>query len=172
MTMSKRVHLFIASFFILLNSYFAFAFSANIVGQRSVVGSKSAIAMSSTAATPNSEQKSHLYVPSDRDEYYQGNVAQYLLDLHNEGATFNFCGGMMFQLMLSEKLQMHLKSVASDSSDEGKQKQPVIYPASQSLMALHQNIKSLRTQTIYLVFMAVSCARFPQRMVGWDLSYS
>ncbi len=133
--MSKRVHLFIASFFILLNSYLALAFSANIVGQRSVVGSKSAIFMSSTAATPNSEQKSHLYVPSDRDEYYQGNVAKYLLDLHNEGATFNFCGGMMFQLVLSEKLQNHLQSVASDSSDEGKQKQPVIHPASQSLMA-------------------------------------
>ncbi|KAL7497546.1 hypothetical protein ACHAWT_006456 [Skeletonema menzelii] len=94
-----------------------------------------AIAMSSTAATPNSEQKSHLYVPSERDEYYQGNVAQYLLDLHDEGATFNFCGGMMFQLVLSEKLQTHLKSVAADSSNEGMQKQPIIHPASQSLMS-------------------------------------
>jgi len=135
MTMLKRVPIFLASF-ILLNSYLALAFNANI-GHRSVVSSvsKSAIGMSSTAAAPNSEQKSHLYVPSERDEYYQGNIAQYLLDLHNEGATLNFCGGMMFQLVLSDKLQTHLKSVAADSSSEGKQKQPIIHPASQSLMS-------------------------------------
>mmetsp|Transcript_21436 Transcript_21436/g.36362 ORF Transcript_21436/g.36362 Transcript_21436/m.36362 type:complete len:298 (-) Transcript_21436:448-1341(-) len=135
MTMLKRVPIFLASF-ILLNSYLALAFNANI-GHRSVVGSvsKSAIRMSSTAAAPNSEQKSHLYVPSERDEYYQGNIAQYLLDLHDEGATLNFCGGMMFQLVLSDKLQTHLKSVAADSSSEGKQKQPIIHPASQSLMS-------------------------------------
>ncbi|KAL7527318.1 hypothetical protein ACHAXR_005233, partial [Thalassiosira sp. AJA248-18] len=73
--------------------------------------------------------KSHLYVPSERDERYQGNIARYLLDLHDEGATFDFCGGMMFQLVLTDKLRSHLGAVASESSD-----QPVIHPASQPLM--------------------------------------
>ena len=39
------------------------------------------------------DDKDRLYVPSKRDDYYQGNVARYLLDLDEEGATFDFCGG-------------------------------------------------------------------------------
>jgi hypothetical protein len=35
--------------------------------------------------------------PTQRDEHYGGNVAQYLVDLHDTKSTFNFCGGMMFQ---------------------------------------------------------------------------
>jgi hypothetical protein len=52
-------------------------------------------AMRSTAADVTSEKmdKSHLYVPSNRDAHYEGNVARYLLDLDEEGATFDFCGG-------------------------------------------------------------------------------
>ena len=38
-----------------------------------------------------------LYDPAQRDSHYQGNVAQYLVDLHVANACFNFCGGMMFQ---------------------------------------------------------------------------
>lgn len=98
--------------------------------------------MSSTANAgaghSNTSSKSHLFIPSERDEYYQGNVAQYLLDLHNEGATFNFCGGMMFQLVLSEKLQTHLKSVVAEKD---KQKQPIIHPAAQPLMKFIPNYK-------------------------------
>lgn len=133
--MTKKLLVVIASFIILLNSHFALAFgNISSPGMPTSV-SKSAIGMSSTAAAPNSEKKSHLYIPSERDEYYQGNVAKYLLDLHEEGAILNFCGGMMFQLVLTEKLQTHLKSVAVDSSGEGKHKQPIIHPASQSLMS-------------------------------------
>ena len=54
------------------------------------------MASSSTAAAPTSEgaSKSHLYDPVERDARYgRGNVAQYLLDLDAEGATFDFCGG-------------------------------------------------------------------------------
>jgi hypothetical protein len=49
----------------------------------------------STAASEASDvvDKSHLYVPAKRDEYYDGNVAKYLLDLDEEGVTFDFCGG-------------------------------------------------------------------------------
>lgn len=52
---------------------------------------------SSTAAPSTSENisKSHLYVPSERDDRYQGNIAQYLIDLHDDGATFDFCGGTL-----------------------------------------------------------------------------
>lgn len=46
------------------------------------------------------------------------NVAQYLVDLHNSKATFDFCGGMMFQLILSEQLKEHLlEEVASKNGD-------------------------------------------------------
>jgi hypothetical protein len=59
------------------------------------VGSSS---LKSTASTQTDNKKEdinqdRLYVPSKRDAYYQGNVARYLLDLDEEGATFDFCGG-------------------------------------------------------------------------------
>jgi len=45
-------------------------------------------ASSSTTKTSSSNNentsKSYLYVPSERDEHYEGNVAQYLLDLNVE----------------------------------------------------------------------------------------
>ena len=41
---------------------------------------------SSTTKTSNTS-KSYLYVPSERDEHYKGNVAQYLLDLNDEVRT-------------------------------------------------------------------------------------
>ena len=40
-----------------------------------------------------------LYDPSARDATYKGNWAQYLVDLHDARATFDFCGGMMFQVL-------------------------------------------------------------------------
>lgn len=96
------------------------------------------LAMSSTTATSSTDEetsKSHLYVPSERDERYQGNVAKYLLDLNDEGATFDFCGGMMFQLILSDKLKSHLETVATDN----QQKQPILHPASQPLLSRTPN---------------------------------
>lgn len=67
---------------------------------------------STTAAptTSNNENtsKTHLYVPSERDERYQGNIARYLLDLHDEGATFDFCGGEYY---FSDALLHRLQNV-------------------------------------------------------------
>mmetsp|Transcript_57528 Transcript_57528/g.140485 ORF Transcript_57528/g.140485 Transcript_57528/m.140485 type:complete len:304 (+) Transcript_57528:161-1072(+) len=60
------------------------------------------------------------------------NVAQYLVDLHDNQATFNFCGGMMFQLVLSDKLRDHLGKVAS--ADQQKQQNVVVYDASKPFM--------------------------------------
>lgn len=63
--------------------------------------SSSYLPLSSTTTAAGREKeeaakKSHLYVPSERDAYYEGNVARYLLDLDDEGATFDFCGGKLF----------------------------------------------------------------------------
>ena len=71
-----------------------------------------------------------LYDTAVRDSHYKGNIAQYLVDLHDSKATFDFCGGMMFQLALSPKLRSHLETVA-----KGDGKQPVIYDASKPRMS-------------------------------------
>jgi hypothetical protein len=76
-----------------------------------------------------------VYDPTERDVLYGGNYAQYLVDLDNARATFNFCGGMMFQLSLSSRLKEHLSKVALESEDLGRR--PVIHGAS------HQNMQSL-----------------------------
>lgn len=68
----------------------------------------------------------HLVEPKERNAHYSDeNVAQYLVDLHDNQATFDFCGGMMFQLVLSEKLREHLLQT---------QNQPVIADASKRRM--------------------------------------
>lgn len=72
----------------------------------------------------------NLYDPVVREKDYSGNIAKYLVDLHDSRATFDFCGGMMFQLVLSEKLRTHLEAVAA-----GDGKQPVLFDASKPRMA-------------------------------------
>eukprot|EP00931_Biecheleriopsis_adriatica_P076589 TRINITY_DN50282_c0_g1_i1.p1 TRINITY_DN50282_c0_g1~~TRINITY_DN50282_c0_g1_i1.p1 ORF type:complete len:270 (+),score=32.38 TRINITY_DN50282_c0_g1_i1:77-886(+) len=74
----------------------------------------------------------HLYAPKQRDAHYGNpmNVAQYLVDLHDSRAAFDFCGGMMFQLALSEKLRSHLAQVA-----KGDGLQPVVFDKSMMRMA-------------------------------------
>ena len=42
--------------------------------------------------------------------------------------------GMMFQLVLSDKLKSHLQTVATSSKDNQQQQQPIIHPSSQQLM--------------------------------------
>lgn len=66
----------------------------------------------------------HLHDPSARDEFYGQpmNVAKYLVDLHDANAPFDFCGGMMFQLVLSNKLREHLALVA-----QGAGEQPMVF---------------------------------------------
>lgn len=68
---------------------------------------------------------SALVEPSKRDEKYSGNIAQYLVDLHDNKATFDFCGGLMFQLVLSEKLRDYLLAT---------EKQPIVSDASKPRM--------------------------------------
>jgi len=74
----------------------------------------------------------YLVEPKERDTHYGTplDVAQYLIDLHDTKSTLNFCGGMMFQLVLSDKLRHHLQSVVNQ-----KGKQPEIYDASKMRMS-------------------------------------
>ena len=44
------------------------------------------------------------------------NFAQKIVDLHDSKAVFNFCGGMLFQLVLSDKLRSDLAAKASKSN--------------------------------------------------------
>mmetsp|Transcript_123877 Transcript_123877/g.264024 ORF Transcript_123877/g.264024 Transcript_123877/m.264024 type:complete len:207 (-) Transcript_123877:180-800(-) len=71
----------------------------------------------------------HFHDPAKRDTHYGNplNVAQYLVDLHDAKAVFNFCGCLMFQLSLSPKLREHLAQVAQSESATGQQ--PVIRDA-------------------------------------------
>ena len=66
-----------------------------------------------------------LYSPAARTSY-NGNLAQYLVDLHDADATFDFCGGMMFQLSLSMTLRDHLAEVSRASQAA---KQPTVFDA-------------------------------------------
>ena len=52
------------------------------------------------------------------DDKFTGNVAQYLVDLHDSKAAFNFCGGMLFQLKLTDMLRAHLSEVAKSGSGQ------------------------------------------------------
>lgn len=69
-----------------------------------------------------------LHDPATREEKYKGNTAQYLVDLHDQRSVFDFCGGMLFQLILSDKLRSHLAGVA----DGGEQ--PIVYDATTDRM--------------------------------------
>jgi hypothetical protein len=73
--------------------------------------------------------------PAKRDAQYGKNVAQYLVDLHDAKATFDFCGGMLFQLVLTDKLRDHL--VAVTSQDDSKQ--PVVFDAGKPRMQMIPN---------------------------------
>jgi len=54
------------------------------------------------------------------------NMAKVILDLHDKKEIFDFCGGMMFQLVLSDKMRSDLMSAAD---------QPVVFDASVRRMA-------------------------------------
>jgi len=69
--------------------------------------------------------------PSKRDAEYGRNIAKYLVDLHDAKATFDFCGGMMFQLVLTDKLRSYLENVARESDAD---EQPVVFDAAKSRM--------------------------------------
>ena len=70
-----------------------------------------------------------LHEPSVRRAKYDGQTAQYLVELHDAKAVFDFCGGMRFQLVLSDKLRSQLASVG-----DKKEQQPVVHSAATNRM--------------------------------------
>eukprot|EP00929_Paragymnodinium_shiwhaense_P075683 TRINITY_DN38723_c0_g1_i1.p1 TRINITY_DN38723_c0_g1~~TRINITY_DN38723_c0_g1_i1.p1 ORF type:complete len:245 (-),score=49.21 TRINITY_DN38723_c0_g1_i1:192-926(-) len=95
-----------------------------------IVGFFDSTAFFSPASSRVPEMAAHLHDPRARDAHYGSplNAAQYLVDMHDQSAVFNFCGSLMFQLCLSPKLRDHLAHVAQEKPEGGKQ--PVIYDAS------------------------------------------
>eukprot|EP00316_Scyphosphaera_apsteinii_P012813 CAMPEP_0119340886 /NCGR_PEP_ID=MMETSP1333-20130426/101212_1 /TAXON_ID=418940 /ORGANISM="Scyphosphaera apsteinii, Strain RCC1455" /LENGTH=224 /DNA_ID=CAMNT_0007352741 /DNA_START=122 /DNA_END=796 /DNA_ORIENTATION=- len=79
-------------------------------------------------------QAADLYDPSNRDAHYGSNLAQYMVDLHDAHGTFDFCGGMMFQLVLSDMLRDHFTNVAKDGQAQQHQ-QLVVFDAAINRMA-------------------------------------
>ena len=78
------------------------------------VGAPEACATSSTL---------DLYDPKVRDESYgSSKLAQYLVDLHDAQGTFDFCGGMMFQLVLSPTLREHLAKAGDVTAYDASKK--------------------------------------------------
>ena len=47
-------------------------------------------------------------------------IAKYLVNLHDNQETFDFCGGMMFQLVLTDALRDHLLKTADSNTDDVK----------------------------------------------------
>ncbi|KAL7556490.1 hypothetical protein ACA910_009054 [Epithemia clementina (nom. ined.)] len=112
-----------------------------VVRARSVTSMSSSMSEAAAATTSNTNNSDMtcLVEPSARESQYKTNVAQYLVDLHDNQMTFDFCGGMLFQLVLSDKLREHLFQVAaassSSSDSQQQQKQPKIFDASKMRMS-------------------------------------
>lgn len=116
-----------------------------------------------------------LLEPSKVKSKYGSNVAQYLIDLHDSEATFDFCGGMMFQLLLSDRLYDHLKQVAA-TDDKLKENQPVIFDKEKSRMyQIPKYIQSSKVDNVRL-FHGRELRNIPQAKGGFgfvlQLSYS
>ena len=92
----------------------------------------SAATSTSNTMLPSPPTPAQLYAADARQTRYGANVARYLVDLHDHppGATFNFCGGMMFGLVLSDALRSHLATVAANG--ESDPAQPVVQARSPS----------------------------------------
>ncbi len=79
--------------------------------QQNFLSSSSSTSLSRMMATTSSMANG--MEPTQRDAKYGGNVAQYLIDLHDTQTTFDFCGGMMFQLVLSPALRDHFMTLST-----------------------------------------------------------
>ena len=61
---------------------------------------------------------SFLVDSTERNERYNGNWAQFMLDCESHPATtFNFCGGMKFGLSFTRKFRERLETLAKNTDD-------------------------------------------------------
>ena len=106
-----------------------------------------------------------LYEPHAREAEFGKNYARMLVAMHDARATFNFCGGMMFQLCLSGALRQRLARVA-EGGDGTKEEQPVVFDASRGRGDLPVT-PSVPTQTMLRFFMG---ARFAGKECCWGMN--
>ena len=72
--------------------------------QAPALGVAAPLSQRAAAATSAEMTDVALENPTCRDRDYADNAARYLVDLHEKKAVFDFCGGMMFQLVLTDAL--------------------------------------------------------------------
>ena len=99
-TMVSSAAIILTAWCTLTQPAFAFNLPARNQSARANTMALSSTATASSATNENTS-KSYLYIPSERDEQYQGNIASYLLDLDEEGATLDFCGGQYINKLCS-----------------------------------------------------------------------
>jgi len=80
------------------------AFQAPTLGLATALSRRAAAATTADMTKANSLEN-----PTCRDRDYADNAAKYLVDLHEKKAVFDFCGGMMFQLVLTDALVAKLR---------------------------------------------------------------
>jgi hypothetical protein len=93
--------------------------------------------MATAASSPAAEGAGVVVEPAQRTAKYGSNMAEYLVDLHDAQATFDFCGGMLFQFVLSDKLREYLVHLAKPKEEEAasaKQTQPTVFGATKGRM--------------------------------------
>lgn len=105
-----------------------------------------------------------LVEPAQRDARYGKDTAQYLVDLHDSKATFDFCGGMLFQLVLSEKLRDHLVKVSAGDNDA----QPVIFDATKPRMHQIANYEQSATADNIRTFHGREIRKVPDAAGGMN----
>ena len=122
---------------VLLASYLSVSAALVSPAARTAAASGSSVARARTAmaavtadgATGAATPSVDLYDPAVRNTQYASNIAQYLVDLHDSHATFDFCGGMMFELELSPVLREKLLAVAQNGGT-----QPVVHDSATPMM--------------------------------------
>ena len=87
-----------------------------------------------------------LYDATKRQQTYQQNTAQYLVDLSDSRATFDFCGGMMFEFKLTDKLRARLLGVSGEGSAS---LQPSVADSSKVSRAIPLTPKGQKLLTAY-----------------------
>ena len=90
------------------------------------------LSLSSSLQSSSTNTPSLSLYEKETRKSYDRNTAQFLLDLDTNKATFNFCGGMMFQLVLTEKLRARLERVSSNTENDALQ--PVVYDKTNARM--------------------------------------
>jgi hypothetical protein len=81
-------------------------------------------------AEPTSQQQE----TAQQGERNDNNMARNLVNLHDSKALFDFCGGMMFQLVLSKNLKDHFLKEISDNNINKEQPDVQVFDATKSRM--------------------------------------